>query len=187
MHVSSLGSFCQVLLLTASFCAAASSDFVVKKRDAYTLFKPVDNTISLSSVGSAPTAANGRAFKVTSKNGGSGNIFTWFGSVGSEARATSAMIVVHGMDRNAGPYFTEMHKVLKAHSDSDTILVAPSFFSSRNDRRAMNESTLGWGDSNAWQAGEGSTSPSGSRISSFTVLDHFLDMFSDQSRYPNMK
>lgn len=74
-----------------------------------------------------------------------------------------------------------------SQADPNTVRVAPQFFSTVNDSRAMNATSLGYGDANAWAAGDASTHPLGVRVSSFTVLDYFLDHFSNAKLFPKMK
>ncbi|PWN46786.1 hypothetical protein IE53DRAFT_336451 [Violaceomyces palustris] len=127
--------------------------------------------------------------------GANGEIFTWYSKTPQdEAQAESAFVIIHGVRRDADRYFKIMNNVwAEARDDGlgsakvNSIRVAPLFFSTNEDRGVYPPNSLAWGDSNAYTAGEASTNPEGSSVSSFTVLDMFLNRFSDQTKYPNMK
>lgn len=100
----------------------------------------------------------------------------------------------HGVDRNANTYWKILNNAWAAARDSGyshandlSIRLAPLFFSTDRDSEALNSSTLAWGDPNAWTGGDGSTHPSGSDLSTFTVLDALVDKYSDSSNFPHMK
>ncbi|KAN0063176.1 hypothetical protein ACQY0O_004340 [Thecaphora frezii] len=160
-------------------------------RDAFTDIRGTSDDASLSSVGKQPDGAYARSLSV----GDGGKIFTWYSKTPSrESDAESAFIILHGVGRNANAYWKVLNKAYLAsrHADYasaalDSIRVAPLFFSAREDARAYDSDMLAWGDSNQWTAGEASTHPRGSSVSSFSVLDMFLDRFSDASAYPKMK
>lgn len=46
---------------------------------------------------------------------------------------------------------------------------------------------LGWGDVNAWQAGDIATHPIGTKLTSFDALDALVDAFANSTVYPAMK
>ncbi|SJX62444.1 uncharacterized protein SRS1_13293 [Sporisorium reilianum f. sp. reilianum] len=175
------------LLVTLALLAlSVSSSLVPTRRDAFTDVRGTAGDKSLASVGARPAGAY---ITPTSQ------IFTWYSKTPSnEADAESAFIIVHGVARNAGTYWTILNNAWAKARDAsfgsasaNSIRVAPLFFSTLEDSRAYNASQLAWGDSNAWTAGEASTNPPGSAVSSFTVLDTLLQRFSDRGAYPKMK
>ncbi|KDN46791.1 hypothetical protein K437DRAFT_246309 [Tilletiaria anomala UBC 951] len=147
----------------------------------------------LTTVGDRPAGAYARNFHVTSPHSlRGGDVFTWYSKTPhAEADAEAALIVVHGKRRNAGHYWSVFNKIWSDHvgigsARSNTVRVAPLFFSI-HDAQAYNDSSLAWGNSNGWQTGDASSHPLGATISSFTVLDYFVELFSDRKKFPKMK
>ncbi|SOV06037.1 uncharacterized protein UDID_03442 [Ustilago sp. UG-2017a] len=179
------------LLFTLTPSPTIASATTLLKRDAFTDVRGTIGDHSLSSVGSSPHGAYPRSLAVTSTS----SIFTWYSKAPhNEADAESAFIIIHGINRNANAYWTILNNAWAKARDAglgsarpNSIRVAPLFFSTLEDAKAYDAGQLGWGDSNAWTAGEGSTHPAGSGVSSFAVLDMFLDRFSDKGAYPKMK
>lgn len=91
---------------------------------------------------------------------------------------TSAVIVLHGLNRDADNYFSYMMSSLRAEDlEEQTLLLAPYF----KDASAAQTGELYWNDS-GWREGQASDSPTS--ISSFAVLDQLLDVLGDQARFP---
>ncbi len=91
---------------------------------------------------------------------------------------TSAVIVIHGLNRDADNYFSYMINSLRQENLEDqSILIAP-FFQSASTAQG-NE--LYWSDS-GWR--EGQNSDGAINISSFTVLDQIIDQLADVERFP---
>ena len=184
LQVRETGEEWERMLLTSRL------DLQPQPRDAFTDIRGTSGDASLKSVGSRPGGAYARNFRI-----GGGEIFTWHSKTPhDESQAESAFIVIHGVQRNAGTYFTILNNAWAKARDAgigsaspNSIRVSPLFFSTAEDRGAYNGSTLGWGDSNAYTAGEASTNPPGSGVSSFAVLDFFLDRFTNRSLFPRMK
>lgn len=194
-----LSTLVYTLLVTLSFFAqvsiSASSALPpptpLSRRDAFTDVRGTVGDASLSSIGKRPKGAYARSIPITPTS----SIFTWYSkSPDDESTAESAFIIIHGINRNANTYWSILNKAWAQARDASlgsarpkSIRVAPLFFSTRQDEGAYNQTHLAWGDSNAWTAGEGSTNPPLSHVSSFTVLDVLLDRFSDAAAFPNMK
>lgn len=194
------GNLLQLLLVTLTFLtlfsvsstaqAAPFSPPPPTRRDAFTAVRGTAGDKHLTSVGARPAGAYARPIPV-----GSGEIFTWYSKTpNDESTAESAFIVIHGVARNAGTYWTILNNAWAKARDAsigsarpNSIRVAPLFFSTVEDQGVYKPNELAWGDSNAWTAGEGSTNPPLSGVSSFTVLDTLLDRFSDARAYPKMK
>ncbi|KAJ9480187.1 hypothetical protein PHBOTO_003412 [Pseudozyma hubeiensis] len=178
-------------LLTVTATDALPSPPSLARRDAFTDVRGTRGDASLSSVGSRPAGAYARSIPITPTS----DIFTWYSKTpNNESLAESAFIVIHGVKRNANSYWTILNNAWAKARDAslgsarpNSIRVAPLFFSTLEDAGAYNATQLAWGDSNAWTAGEGSTNPPLSGVSSFAVLDAFLDRFSDAKAYPRMK
>lgn len=178
-------------LFILALAALSSTVASPTKRDAFTDVRGTAGDTSLTGVGKRPAGAYARALPVTPTS----NIFTWYSKTpNNEADAESAFVIVHGVKRNAGVYWSILNNAWAKARDAglgsalpNSIRVAPLFFSTVEDKAAYNGSDLAWGDSNAWTAGEASTHPAGSSVSSFAVLDMFLNRFSDRTAYPKMK
>lgn len=175
-----------LLILTVSPATAGQA-----KRDAFTDVRGTAGDKSLSSVGKRPAGAYARPLPVTLTS----QIFTWYSKTpDNEADAEAAFIIIHGVARNANSYWTVLNNAWAKARDAgfgsarpNSIRVAPLFFSTAEDQGAYNATELAWGDSNAWTAGEASTHPAGSAVSSFTVLDMLLNRFGNRAAYPKMK
>lgn len=160
------------------------------RRDAFTSVRGTRGDRHMKTLPRAPPGAYPLSLPVTP----SSSVFTWYSKTPhNESSAESAFIIIHGVDRNANTYFSILNNAWAAARDAksgsakaNSIRVAPQFFSTNEDKGAYNESQLAWGDSNAWTAGEGSTNPPGSGVSSWAVLDMLLNRFADQGAYPNM-
>ncbi|EST04699.2 hypothetical protein PSEUBRA_005977 [Kalmanozyma brasiliensis GHG001] len=179
------------LLITLLFTTSPSHGLSLAKRDAFTDVRGTIGDHSLTTVGRRPPGAYARTLPITPTT----SIFTWYSKTPrDESDATSAFIVVHGVARNANTYwsilnnaYTRARNASLGSADVNSIRVAPLFFSTLEDVGAYNETHLAWGDSNAWTAGEGSTNPPLSGISSYAVLDSLLLRFANPIEYPNMK
>ncbi|SNX85587.1 uncharacterized protein MEPE_04296 [Melanopsichium pennsylvanicum] len=182
----SLSVFLTILILSIlSACAKPT------RRDAFTSVRGNAGDTRLTSLGSRPAGAYARSLNVTSTS----SIFTWYSKTPrNESDAESAFIIIHGVKRNAGTYWTILNNAWAKARDAsfgsarpNSIRVAPLFFSTNEDAGVYNSSQLGWADSNAWTVGEASTNPPDSSVSSFSVLDMLLNRFSNTNAYPNMK
>lgn len=101
------------------------------------------------------------------------------------SHAARAVVLVHGVRRNADDYFETGLKLLNhAGLDaSDTLLLALNFLTAK-DRRAGNDMPL-WAQ-DKWM--HGTTSEQGrSGIEAFAVLDDVLAYLADRQRFPALK
>jgi pimeloyl-ACP methyl ester carboxylesterase len=122
--------------------------------------------------------------KVITGPGGQSGAITFYNSYPldlSNARwenLTSAVIVIHGLNRDADNYFSYMINSLRQENFEDqSILIAP-FFQSGSTAQG-NE--LYWSDS-GWR--EGQNSDGAINISSFTVMDQIIDQLADVDHFP---
>lgn len=89
----------------------------------------------------------------------------------------NAIIVIHGVNRNANEYFSYLSSTLSAESlQEKTILIAPFF---KNTEEAEN-TDLYWNGS-GWR--EGQNSPN-TNLSSFSVLDSLISQLSRSDLFP---
>lgn len=96
-----------------------------------------------------------------------------------------AVVIVHGVKRNAADYFATGEKLLQlARLDAgDTLLVAPHFMT-RSDQGATSAMPL-WGGGQ-WMQGELSTHGV-KDVSSFDALDAVVRTLADRARFPSLK
>lgn len=94
----------------------------------------------------------------------------------------SAVIVVHGQNRNADEYFSWLTSTFNSTALSEnTILIAP-FFKNQND---ANPGEMYWRTTRAWREGQGSDDVSGT--SSFAVIDAIIAQLANKDRFPVLK
>lgn len=181
-------------LLFFELVTAGSTSLDRVRRDAYTTLRAAThggNGPQLTTVGAIPPGAH--AANIPVGNNGA-DVFAWVSSTpAQESSATSAYIILHGIDRNAGFYYNVLSNANQAAlramlpgASPNTLLVAPLFFSTTQDVRAYNASSLAWADPNAWTGGDGSTHPESSNVSVFTVLDTLLEKYSKYSGMRNV-
>ncbi|WP_044528543.1 hypothetical protein [Herbaspirillum sp. B65] len=95
-----------------------------------------------------------------------------------------AVIVVHGVKRNAGDYFAlGQHLLQRAQlTPANTLLLAPNFMA-RKDADLLPDMPI-WGE-DAWMEGEASIAGV-SGISSFQALDDLLRWLAQPGRFPDL-
>ena len=107
-----------------------------------------------------------------------------FSLVGGDSLVTQAVIVVHGVDRNANDYFSSMNDAAALAGRSlSTIVIAPQFQTS-DDTPTADEPV--W-TSNGWRAGDlsSSTGPL-PRISSYAAIDTILARLSNRTKFARL-
>ena len=109
---------------------------------------------------------------------------TW----GGDAQAVrKAVIVFHGMGRNAGGYFSTAQELLRASDgrDAETLVIAPQYFATADARRAEASGLPQWRGSR-WN--QGADAESWVRpLSSFQVIDDLLRVLMDAKRFPRLE
>lgn len=104
------------------------------------------------------------------------------------ASVRRALIMVHGTNRNPDHYFrTATGAAFLASALSDTLVIAPAFFSSDkgcNDKLQENE--VSWScRADSWRSGGISTS--NTNLTSFDFMDEILRRLADKKIFPNLK
>lgn len=100
----------------------------------------------------------------------------------SSVPATLAVVVVHGINRNAHDYF---RSIVRAAADlgviAQTLVIAPHFQIEHDTRDARDAY---WTDSgrSSWKDGGGAVKPFG--LSSFQAMDELLAILADKNRFP---
>lgn len=164
------GSFAAALLLLALPLAG---------RTAGTPFPDQTEPPGLSSGPLAP-----RQFVVHSPQGTGRARYYGTGSLEGNATATRALIIVHGVLRDAGNYFATGKLVLAAAHARNTLLIAPQFVE-QSDLAGRNvpADTLYW--SGKWPGGSPAIAPA--PVSSYAVFDAMIARLTDRARFPKMR
>lgn len=113
------------------------------------------------------------------------NIFSYYGSHGlSEQNASiqKAIIVVHGSERNADTYYKSIENMARKFGQSESTIIISTHFKLPTDKLLPGELT--WTDE-GWLSGDPSLV--NQDISSFEVMDHFLELLGSKSVFPNLK
>lgn len=98
---------------------------------------------------------------------------------------TSAIIVVHGNNRNGNEYFNWMtNAVLSLGKASETLIISPQF--KLSDETGGNDQHLFY-SSNGWKRGFQSLNISSTKYSSYDIIDSMIAILSDRTHFPNLK
>jgi hypothetical protein len=95
-----------------------------------------------------------------------------------------AVIVVHGILRNADEYFRSVRRAAETEKVLDHTLVLAPHFKTTEDKLSPNE--IAW-DSGDWKSGALTVTPKGVSESSFTVLEKLQTLLSDKARFPSLR
>jgi pimeloyl-ACP methyl ester carboxylesterase len=126
-----------------------------------------------------------RQFLVTTRAGSGYARYFGSGSLDASPTATRAIVVVHGVLRDADYYYdTGRLAASAAHVLSTTLVIAPQFVE-RGELAGHDVSpkTLWW--SELWPGGSDAISPAA--ISTYDVFDAMLARLSDRRRFPAMR
>ena len=106
------------------------------------------------------------------------------GSLEGSSDATRAIIIVHGVLRNADTYYGTGKLMLERAHATNTLLIAPQFVE-REDLAGHNvpANTLRWDDE--WPAGAYALAPA--HISTYEVFDAMLARLADKKRFPALR
>jgi pimeloyl-ACP methyl ester carboxylesterase len=125
-----------------------------------------------------------RQFLVVAPRGSGIARYFGSGSLEGDRQATHAVIVVHGVLRDADYYFdTGALAVSKAHA-AETLLIAPQFVEHDDlAGHSVPADTLWWDDQ--WPGGSDARSPA--PVSTYDVFDAMLARLADPARFPAMR
>ena len=95
---------------------------------------------------------------------------------------TRAVVVIHGINRNAQDYFYSINRAATNVGVTDNTMIVAPYFQVEEDKREDRDAY--WTDSgwNSWKDGGGAVAPAG--LSSFTVMDKILTTLADKDRFP---
>jgi pimeloyl-ACP methyl ester carboxylesterase len=100
---------------------------------------------------------------------------------------TRAVIIVHGLARNADGYFrgAEAGRAAAGQSGQSAIVVAPQFLNEADaEARFLPPEILRWSGA-SWESGRPAQGPS--KASSFDVLDGLFQVFANPKLFPDLK
>jgi pimeloyl-ACP methyl ester carboxylesterase len=126
-----------------------------------------------------------RQFLVTTAAGSGYARYFGSGSLDGNPTATRAIVVVHGVLRDADYYYdTGRLAAAEAHVLSNTLVIAPQFVErSELAEHDVSPKTLWWNE--RWPGGSDAISPA--PVSTYDVFDAMLARLSDQRRFPAMR
>jgi pimeloyl-ACP methyl ester carboxylesterase len=133
------------------------------------------------------TIASSRLNVNVGTGSGSLALFTEADLGASQPRIVRAIVVFHGVHRNADGYFQDLKEARSRASAAgkNTLLIAPQFLN-EDDTRAhkVGAEVLRWHRSQ-WEAGEPAVGPAA--ISSYDAIDAILNRLSDRTAFPNLR
>lgn len=125
-----------------------------------------------------------RRFLVRTPQGSGLALYFGNGSLEGDPRATRAIIIVHGVLRNADTYFATGEQVLAQAHTQYTLLIAPQFVEVSDLRgHAQSAQLLRW--KSDWPGGAAASAPAA--ISTYAVFDAMLARLGDRSRFPALR
>jgi pimeloyl-ACP methyl ester carboxylesterase len=125
-----------------------------------------------------------RQFLVRARGGSGYARYFGSGSLDGSPQATRAVIIVHGVLRNADTYFETGRIMLQAAKATNTLLIAPQFVEQGDlNGKDVSPKTLRWNDE--WPGGAYAIAPA--RISTYEVFDAMLKRLADKRRFPRMR
>lgn len=92
-----------------------------------------------------------------------------------------AIITIHGSTRNADTYFKSIWGLSKKFKVEDKTLVVSPKFKIYGDSALPNELVYSY---EGWWIGNNSLK---AKVSSFSVIDHFIKLLSNKNKFPNLK
>src|SRR5229473_2447444 len=108
---------------------------------------------------------------------------------------TRAVIVIHGLQRNAGDYFTTVTDALHNNQDPSLVVIAPHFKGFVQGSQTCADATVpgelywsctGQASVNRWDDGGQARNMGGASIYSFSMIDRLIATLSDQVMFPNL-
>jgi len=125
-----------------------------------------------------------RTFLVTTQRGNGIARYFGSGSLDGDATATRALIIVHGVLRDADYYFDTGREAIAAAHEEHVLLLAPQFVEQADIAgQHADPQTLYW--NGKWPGGSDATAPA--PISTYDVFDAMLARLADRSRFPALR
>jgi pimeloyl-ACP methyl ester carboxylesterase len=126
-----------------------------------------------------------RLFFVRTPQGSGYALYFGNGSLDANADATRAIVIVHGVLRDADYYYdTGIIAAAAAHQLDRTLVIAPQFVEAKDLKdHNLPQDTLRW--SGRWPGGSDAESPA--PVSTYDVFDAMIARLADRQHFPRMK
>jgi dipeptidyl aminopeptidase/acylaminoacyl peptidase len=125
-----------------------------------------------------------RQFLVRAPRGSGIALYYGNGSLEGSKDDTRAVVVVHGVLRDADAYFATGQAVLQKAGQRHTLLVAPQFVEAEDlSGHRVPKNTLRWDDN--WPGGSDAVAPA--PVSTYDVFDAILQRLADRRRFPAVR
>jgi pimeloyl-ACP methyl ester carboxylesterase len=123
-------------------------------------------------------------FVVTTAQGSGTARYFGSSSLDGDASATRAIIVVHGVLRDADYYYDTAVEAVADEGAANVLVIAPQFVEAADlQGKNVPADTLRW--DSKWPGGSPATSPA--PISSYAVFDAIIERLSDRTLFPSMR
>ncbi len=123
-------------------------------------------------------------FVVTTPQGRGRALYFANGSLDGDKSATMALIIVHGVLRDADYYYDTGMEAVRDENRSDVLVISPQFVEPEDIAgHNLPSDTLRW--NSTWPGGSAALAPA--PISSYAVFDAIIARLSDRTRFPNLK
>jgi pimeloyl-ACP methyl ester carboxylesterase len=125
-----------------------------------------------------------KAFTVNAVMGSGSARYFGTGSLDGDKTATRALIIVHGLLRDAGYYFDTARKSVAAAHLDNVLVISPQFVEKEDIQgHDVPADTLYW--SGGWPGGSDAIAPA--KVSTYDVFDAMIARLSDRARFPNLR
>jgi pimeloyl-ACP methyl ester carboxylesterase len=125
-----------------------------------------------------------REFLVTTQQGSGTALYFGSSSLDGDRSVERAVIIVHGVLRNADVYYDTGRIAVDHARAAHTLVIAPEFVEPDDlEGNKLPANTLRWSD--LWPAGEDALAPV--PISTYDVFDAMLARLSDRARFPKIR
>ncbi len=123
-------------------------------------------------------------FVVSTPQGAGRALYFANGTLDGNRDATMALIIVHGVLRDADYYYDTGMEAVHDEGRSDVLVISPQFVEAQDIRgHGLPADTLRW--SGKWPGGSAALAPA--PISSYAVFDAMIARLSDRTRFPKLR
>ncbi|MDQ6929876.1 MAG: alpha/beta hydrolase [Candidatus Eremiobacteraeota bacterium] len=124
-----------------------------------------------------------RHFTVSTPRGTGAALYFGSGSLDGNSSTVRAIVIVHGILRDADYYYDTGTRAIANARASNTLLIAPQFIEAGDLKGNIQRETLRWNDD--WPGGSDAAAPA--PISTYDVFDAMIERLADRSRFPHLQ